>query len=124
MQRVNETAGLVVSGRLHRSPLMFIEGRGGKHRRRNGKAIGGKIFEQTEGQWTCGDRSSRCCPRIFLDATSFPANGGQCVVDNNAPAVDAGACDQVDQLSPADRRIVTVFGRLVEYGQQTIVKAH
>ena len=31
---------------------------------------------------------------------------------------------QVDQLTPTHRRIVTVFGRLVQDGQQTIVKAH
>ena len=54
----------------------------------------------------------------------FPANGGQGVLDDHAPAVATGARDQIDQLPPTDRRIVTVFGRLVEYGQQTIVKAH
>ena len=35
-----------------------------------------------------------------------------------------GARNEVDKLAPPNRRIMTVFGRLVEYGQQTIVEAH
>ena len=54
----------------------------------------------------------------------LPANGGERVLDNRASAICTGTSDEVDQLAPANRRIVTVFGRLVENGQQTIVKAH
>jgi hypothetical protein len=46
-------------------------------------------------------------------------------VDNDgARAVRSGAGDQVHQLPPPHRRVVTVFGRLIEDGQQTIVEAH
>ena len=62
--------------------------------------------------------------RNFLDARRFLTDRGECVGDRGARTVDPRASDQVDQLAPADRRVVTVFGRLVEDGQQTIVKAH
>ena len=45
-------------------------------------------------------------------------------VDDRARAARPGARDEVDQLTPAHRRIVAVAGRLVEDGQQTIVKTH
>jgi hypothetical protein len=44
--------------------------------------------------------------------------------DDRAGAVRSGARDQVHQLPPSYRRVVTVFGRLVQNGQQTIVEAH
>jgi hypothetical protein len=44
--------------------------------------------------------------------------------NHRARAARSGARDQVDQLAPAHRSIVTVVSRLVEDGQQSIVEAH
>jgi hypothetical protein len=51
------------------------------------------------------------------------SNGLQRVRDDWAGAARSGARHQVDELAPPHRRVMTVFGRLVQNGQQTIVEA-
>ena len=41
-----------------------------------------------------------------------------------ARARRAGACDEVNQLPPAHRRVVAVARGLAQYGQETIVELH
>jgi len=143
MQGFNESPRFLVRRRVKHRPLMMIERRRREHGRRNGQSVGREIFEEPERQRQRGDGACRSGAQAFVDIRGFSADrlegfgdhraravrtGARDQVDQLAPAdrriVATGARDQVDQLAPADRRIVAVLGRLVEDGQQTIVKTH
>jgi hypothetical protein len=121
---LDEAPGLRIGGLLKRRPLAWIQGCGGEHRSRHRETVRGEIFEQSERQRKRRD-SSRCGgAERFLDTRSFGPDGFQRLGDDRAGAERTGARDKIDQLAPPNRRIVTVLGRLVQDGQQTIVKAH
>jgi hypothetical protein len=55
---------------------------------------------------------------------SFAADGLERFGNDGTCTVRSSASDEIHQLAPTHRRIMTVLGRLVQDGQQTIVKAH
>ena len=125
VKRLDEAARLLVGGGVKRLPLARLESRRGEHRRRNGEAVGREIFEQPERK---GQAPRPRAPRRRASSRRRVAASLRIASSASATtglrAVRPGTRDQVDQLAPPHRRVVAVFGRLVEDGQQTIVETH
>jgi hypothetical protein len=124
VQRIDEAAHFVVGDSAQRLPLGSIEGGSREDRRRNGQTVRGEIFEETQRQRKRRDGSGSGGAERLFNPPGLVPDRLQCIGYDRAAAVRPGARDEVDKLPPANRRIVTVFGRLVQNGQQTIVKAH
>jgi len=124
VQRLYEPASFLVGRGMQHLPLMRIERCGREDRRRDRQAVSSEILEEAERQGKRGDRPCGRRPQRFVHALRFALDGLQGLSDDRACTTGAGARNEVDQLAPAHRRVVTVFGRLVEDGQQTIVEAH
>jgi hypothetical protein len=105
-------------------PLVRIKRCCCQNGRRNRQAVRCKIFEQAQRQRKSGNGPRGCRAKNLIDARPLIANGLKRLGNDRACAVRSGARNKIDQLAPANRRIVAVFGRLVEDGHQSIVEAH
>ena len=124
MQGLDEACRLLVHQRQQCPPLAGIQGRRRQHRRRDEQAVRREIFEQAEGQWKRRDGAGRGCAKSRFDHSGVRPDRLERAADHIAVGNRAGACNEVDQLPPAHRRIMAVAGRLVQYGQQTVVETH
>jgi hypothetical protein len=113
VQRADEPPRLFVGDDMQDLPLVGVEGCCSQHRRGNGQAVRCEIFEQTEGQWKRGNGPRSRRAKSLIDARPFVPDGFKRLGNDRACAVRTGASDEVDQLAPANRRVVAVFGRLV-----------
>ena len=124
VQGHDEAPCFLVGCCLHDLPLVGIEGRGSKDGSRNRKAVTCEILKEAKRQRQRSHGPGCGGTDRFFDPVCFAANGLERVSHNRARTIRPGPGDKIHQLAPTHRRIVTVFGRLVEDGQQTIVKAH
>jgi hypothetical protein len=124
VQSADEPPCLFVRCGVQNLPLVRIKRHGRQYRGGNRKAIRGKIFEKAERQRKGRNGPRRRCPQSFIDARSFVADRLERLGYYWTGAVRSGTRDKVDQLTPSHRRVVAVFGRLVQDGQQTIVETH
>ena len=124
MQGLDKPLRLLVGGGVQNLPLALIERGCGEDRRRDRKAVGSEIFEQSERERKRGDRSSRGRPQVFVNARRFASDGLERLGDHRTVAARPGAGDKIDQLTPAHRCVVPILGRLIQHRQQTIVEAH
>src|SRR6476646_9847882 len=124
MKGFNETAGLVVRGRQQLPPLFDTERRGRKHGRRHLQTIRSEIFQEAERERKGSHGASCRGPKIQIDFIGIGPDRFKRSRNDRAFTRESRARGQVHQLPPPNRRIMAVVGRLVEYGQQTIVKTH
>jgi hypothetical protein len=82
------------------------------------------MFQQSKRQRQGRDGAGGGGAQRLVDVRRICADRFERLLDRRAGGVGPGARDQVDQLAPADRTVVAVAGRLVQYGQQAIVKTH
>lgn len=124
MQRGDEPSRFLVGNSAQSGPLLWFKACRSKHGGGNGEAVGGEILEQSKGQGQRGYCARRRGTQGLVHASSLVADGVEGFGDNEASAIRSSARNEVDQLTPPHRRVVTVLGRLVQNGQQTIVEAH
>ena len=120
----DEAPRLLVRGGEQDRPNGRIESRRGKYGRGHGESIRSEIFEQAQWQRQGGDRARRCRTERLVDPVRFAADRLKRFGNSGTVAVRSRAGDKVHELPPPHGRVVTVFGRLVEHRQQTIVEAH
>jgi hypothetical protein len=124
MQSFDEAPSLFVRSGQQGSPLAAVERRCCEHGRRYAKRIGREIFKKPQWKRKGGNCPRRCSAQRFFDAVCFVPDGFERFGNDRARTVRSSASDQIYQLTPTYSRIMTIFGRLVQDGQQSIVKAH
>ena len=81
-------------------------------------------MKQPERKGQSRDRAGGGGAQRLVDGGSFGPDRLKRRGDHGAAAVRPRPRDEVDQLAPAHGGVMTVLGRLIEDGQQTIVEAH
>jgi hypothetical protein len=61
---------------------------------------------------------------VVVDWHRVTADHPECIGDDRAGGIRPGTRDEIDQLPPADRRIVAVASGLAEHCQKPIVEPH
>ena len=96
MQGVNKCLRFLVAGSTQRRPLARVQCRRRQHRRRYREAVGGKKFEQTQRQRQRGDSSGGGGPQRLVHPVRFATDRLDCIGNNWAAAVGAGARNEVN----------------------------
>lgn len=124
MECRNETPGFRVRALVENLPLVGIQRCRSKHRRRDGKVVGRKIFKEPERKRERSHGTCRGRPEPFFDSWSLAPDGFESLGHDGTCSACSGPRNEVDELAPPYGRVVTILRRLIEDSHETIVEAH